>query len=125
MGAVFLMRSVVIATGSYLPEKILTNADLAGMVDTNDEWIRERTGITQRHIAADGETTSHLATKAAQAALISGGIDVATIDGIVVGTSTPDNTMPSVATQVQAAIGARGATSERGTVMRSSSPVAM
>lgn len=99
------IRSVIIATGSYLPEKILTNEDLSKMVETNDAWIRERTGITQRHIAAEGEYTSHLAIKAAQAALASIGMDAGRIDGIVVGTSTPDTTMPSVATKVQAALG--------------------
>ncbi|MFM9890223.1 MAG: beta-ketoacyl-ACP synthase III [Rickettsiales bacterium] len=98
------MRSVIIGTGSYLPEKILTNDALATMVDTSDAWIRERTGITRRHIAAEGEFTSHLATHAARAALVSAGIDASAIDGIVVGTSTPDSTMPSVAAKVQAAL---------------------
>jgi 3-oxoacyl-[acyl-carrier-protein] synthase-3 len=100
-----MKRSVIIATGSYLPEKILTNDDLARMVNTNDAWIRERTGITKRHIAADGEFTSHLAIRAAQAALANAGLKAGAIDGIVVGTSTPDSTMPSVATKVQAALG--------------------
>lgn len=104
------MRSVIIATGSYLPQKILTNDDLAAMVDTSDAWIRDRTGITRRHIAAESEYTSHLATRAALAALASAGIDASAIDGIVIGTSTPDSTMPSVAAKVQAALGiARGA----------------
>jgi len=97
--------STIIGTGSYLPEKILTNDDLSRMVDTNDQWIRERTGITQRHIAAEGQYTSHLATHAAKVALSSAGIAVNTIDGIVVATATPDSTMPSVATKVQAALG--------------------
>lgn len=100
-----MQRAVIIATGSYLPEKILTNDDLARMVDTNDAWIRERTGITKRHVVAAGEATSHLATRAAQAALRNAGLTAADIDGIVVGTSTPDTTMPSVATKVQAALG--------------------
>ena len=105
-----MLRSVITATGSYLPKKILTNDDLAAMVDTNDAWIRERTGITQRHIAADDEATSHLAINAAQAALTNGGIAASRIDGVVVATSTPDTTMPSVATRVQAALGiTRGA----------------
>lgn len=100
-----MKRSVITATGSYLPEKILTNDDLAQMVDTNDAWIRERTGITQRHIAAEGQATSDLAIHAARAALQQAGIDADAIDGIVVATSTPDTTMPSVATKVQAALG--------------------
>ena len=100
-----MTRSVIIATGSYLPEKILTNDDLSRMVDTNDAWIRERTGITQRHIAAEGEATSDMAVRAAQAALKAAGIEASAIDGIVVATSTPDTTMPSVATKVQAALG--------------------
>lgn len=103
------MSSVIIGTGSYLPANQVTNNDLAKTVDTNDEWIRERTGIVTRHIAAEGEFTSHLATNAAMAALKSTGLTAADIDGIVVGTSTPDSTMPSVATKVQAALGARGA----------------
>lgn len=99
------MSSIITATGSYLPQKILTNDDLAQMVETNDAWIRERTGITQRHIAAEGELTSHLATEAARRALASAGYTAEQIDGIVVATSTPDCTMPSVATKVQAALG--------------------
>lgn len=102
------LSSVIIATGSYLPEKCLTNDDLAAIVETNDAWIRERTGIVTRHISAEGEYTSHLATKAAQAALANAGLSGADIDGIVIGTSTPDSTMPSTATKVQAALGAHG-----------------
>lgn len=99
------MQSIITATGSYLPEKILSNDDLSAMVDTNDAWIRERTGITQRHIVAEGELTSHLAVKASRRALESVGYDAAKIDGIVVATSTPDSTMPSVAAKLQAALG--------------------
>jgi 3-oxoacyl-[acyl-carrier-protein] synthase-3 len=99
------VASVITATGSYLPEKILTNDDLAAMVDTNDAWIRERTGITKRHIVAKGELTSHMAIRAAQSALTAAGYAADRIDGIVVATSTPDSTMPSVATKVQAALG--------------------
>ncbi len=102
------IRSVVIGSGHYLPEKCLTNADMTKLVDTSDEWIVERTGIRQRHIAAEHETTSYLATKAAEAALDSGGIDPATIDLIVLATATPDYTFPSTATQVQAALGITG-----------------
>ena len=97
--------STITGTGSYLPKKIITNDDLSRMVDTNDAWIRERTGIIQRHLAANDEFTSHLATHAARAALASANLTADAIDGIVVGTSTPDATMPSVATKVQAALG--------------------
>ncbi len=103
------LSSVIIATGSYLPARQVTNDDLAKTVETNDEWIRERTGIVTRHIVAEGEFTSHMATKAAQAALENAGLTAADIDGIVVGTSTPDSTMPSTATKVQAALGNKGA----------------
>lgn len=99
------MSAVIRATGSYLPEKILTNDDLAKIVETNDEWIRERSGITKRHIVAEGETTSMMAIEAAKRALLSAGIDAADIDAVVVATSTPDTSMPSVATKVQAALG--------------------
>ena len=99
------LRSVVTGVGSYLPERRVTNADLEKMVDTTDEWITKRTGIRARHIAAEGETTSMLATKAAQAALAAAGVGPDDIDLIVVGTSTPDFTFPSAATQVQAALG--------------------
>ncbi len=102
------LRSVITATGSYLPARQVTNDELAKTVDTNDAWIRERTGIVTRHIAAEGEFTSHLAINAARAALANAGIDPSAIDGIVVGTSTPDCSMPSVATKVQAALGNPG-----------------
>ncbi len=100
-----MTQSIITATGSYLPEKILTNDELSKTVDTNDTWIRERTGITQRHIAAEGEFTSHMATKASQRALQMAGYDADKIDGVIVATSTPDSTMPSVAAKVQAALG--------------------
>jgi 3-oxoacyl-[acyl-carrier-protein] synthase III len=99
------IRSVVIGCGSYLPQRILTNAELATRIDTSDEWIVERTGIRQRHIAAEGEFTSHLAINAARAALADAGIDPQSIDLIVLGTSTPDNTFPATAVAVQAALG--------------------
>ncbi|WP_441241561.1 beta-ketoacyl-ACP synthase III [Tardiphaga sp. 768_D3_N2_1] len=99
------IRSVVLGCGSYLPERILTNAELASKVDTSDEWIVQRTGIKQRHIAADGEFTSHLAIKAAQAALANAGVDAQSIDLIVLATSTPDNTFPATAVAVQNALG--------------------
>jgi 3-oxoacyl-[acyl-carrier-protein] synthase III len=98
-------RAVIAGTGSYLPKRIVTNTELASTLDTTDEWITQRTGIKQRHIAADGETTSMLATHAAQAALKSAGINVSKIDLIIVATATPDYTFPSVATQVQFNLG--------------------
>ncbi len=99
-------RSVVVGHGAYLPEKILTNKDISKFVDTSDEWIAGRTGIRERHIAAEGELTSHLATKAAEQALARAGMTGADIDVIVLGTTTPDETFPAAATKVQMAIGA-------------------
>ncbi|MDI3471669.1 MAG: 3-oxoacyl-[acyl-carrier-protein] synthase, KASIII [Pseudolabrys sp.] len=98
-------RSVVLGGGSYLPSRVLTNAELARMVDTSDEWIVQRTGIRERHIAADGEMTSDLALRAAQAALSDAGVDARTIDLIVLATSTPDQTFPATAVTVQASLG--------------------
>ena len=100
-----LYRSVVRGVGSYLPEKTLTNDELAKQVDTSDEWIVQRTGIKERHIAAKGETTSMLGEKAARAALDNAGLTPDDIDLIIVGTSTPDWTFPSTASQIQAALG--------------------
>src|SRR6202045_5263511 len=99
------LRSQVVGCGGYLPERIVTNDELAARLDTSDEWIVQRTGIRQRHIAAEGEFTSHLALNAAQAALAHAGIDAQTIDLIVLATSTPDNTFPATAVAVQAALG--------------------
>jgi 3-oxoacyl-[acyl-carrier-protein] synthase-3 len=99
------MRSVVLGCGHYLPSKILSNAELAARVDTSDEWIVQRTGIRQRHIAAEGEFTSHLAIKAAEAALAHAGVDAQSIELIVLATSTPDNTFPATAVSVQNALG--------------------
>jgi 3-oxoacyl-[acyl-carrier-protein] synthase-3 len=96
------LRSVVRGVGSCLPERVLTNAELASMVDTSDEWIQQRTGIRQRHIAAEGEMTSHLGTRAAERALAHAGLTAADIDLVIVATSTPDYTFPAVATQIQA-----------------------
>ena len=98
-------RSVVLGCGSYLPRNVLTNAELAARIDTSDEWIVQRTGIRQRHIAAEGEFTSHLAINAARAALDHAGIDAQQIDLIVLATSTPDNTLPATAVAVQNALG--------------------
>jgi 3-oxoacyl-[acyl-carrier-protein] synthase-3 len=99
------IRSVVLGCGSYLPEQILTNAELAARVDTSDEWIVQRTGIRERHIAAEGEFTSHLAIKAARAALHHARIDAQAIDLIVLATSTPDNTFPATSVAVQHGLG--------------------
>lgn len=98
-------RSVVRGVGSYLPSRCMGNAEMAALVDTSDDWIVQRTGITQRYIAAPGETTSVLATRAAEAALAAAGCGPDDIDLVVLGTSTPDYTFPSTATQVQAALG--------------------
>ena len=100
-----ITRSVVLGCGSYLPERTVTNADLAKTVDTSDEWIVQRTGIRQRHIAAEGEFTSHLAINAARAALEHAGLDAQAIDLIVLATSTPDNTFPATAVAVQNGLG--------------------
>jgi 3-oxoacyl-[acyl-carrier-protein] synthase-3 len=95
----------VLGCGSYLPQRVLTNAELATKVDTSDEWIVQRTGIRERHIAAEGEFTSHLAIHAAQAALANAGIDAQSIDLIVLATSTPDYTFPATAVAVQSGLG--------------------
>lgn len=100
-----ILRSVIRGVGSYLPERVLTNHELAKRVDTSDEWIIERTGIKQRHIAADGEKTSDLAFAAAKAALEHAELGVDAIDLIVLATATPDETFPATATKVQAALG--------------------
>ncbi|HEX9904761.1 MAG TPA: beta-ketoacyl-ACP synthase 3, partial [Propylenella sp.] len=99
------MRSVILGAGGYLPQKVLTNADLARMVDTSDEWIQQRTGIRERHIAAEGELTSDLAVHAARKALAAAGIAAEDIDLIVMATATPDNTFPAAAVTVQEKLG--------------------
>jgi 3-oxoacyl-[acyl-carrier-protein] synthase-3 len=105
-----VIRSVVQGCGSYLPERIVTNEELATKVDTSDEWIRQRTGIRQRHIAADGEFTSHLALKASERALAHAGVKASELDLIVLATATPDETFPATATRVQQGLGmTRGA----------------
>lgn len=104
------MRAVVAGVGACTPERVVTNAELEKKVDTTDDWIVQRTGIRQRYIAGEGETTSTLATKAAQRALEAAGLTAADVDLIVLATSTPDYTFPATATQVQAALGVtRGA----------------
>lgn len=102
------MNSRIIGTGSYLPERILTNAELEKIVDTSDEWIRSRTGIRSRHIAAEGELTSDLALPAAQKALQSAGVAVGDIDMIIVATTTPDMIFPSTACILQSRLGIAG-----------------
>ncbi len=99
------VRTQVLGCGSYLPERVVTNAELSTMVDTTDEWIFDRTGIRQRHIAADGELTSDLATKAAERALKHAAIAAAELDMVILATTTPDNTFPATATKVQARLG--------------------
>lgn len=103
-----MIRSVIRGSGSALPAKAVSNAELAETVDTSDEWIVERTGIRNRYIAGEGETTSTLATAAARRALEAAGIDAAEVDLIVLATATPDNTFPATATQVQHALGCNG-----------------
>ena len=98
-------RSVIVGCGGYLPSKVLTNDDLAKIVDTSDEWITTRSGIKQRHIAADDEATSDLAVAAAKEALAHASVSIEDIDLIVVGTTTPDQTLPAVAAIVQAKLG--------------------
>ena len=98
-------RSVVSASGAYLPERILTNDELATRIDTSDDWIIQRTGIRSRHIAADGEKTSDLAIAAAVDALGSAAIDPSEVDMIIVATATPDETFPATATAVQEGLG--------------------
>jgi len=100
--------SRIAGTGGYLPEKILTNADLEKMVDTSDEWIRERTGIEQRHIAAEGQTTCDLAEQATLKALEMAGLDAGAIDLIIVATTTPDKTFPSTACLLQQRLAIHG-----------------
>jgi 3-oxoacyl-[acyl-carrier-protein] synthase III len=100
--------SRIAGTGSYLPEKILTNADLEKMVDTDDQWIRERTGIQERHVVVEGETTSSMGVIAAQRAMEAAGVTAAEIDLIILGTTTPDFIFPSSACLIQEKIGALG-----------------
>lgn len=99
------VRAVASACGHYLPDKVVTNDDLAKSLDTSDEWIRARTGIGQRHIAADGQLTSDLAVRAADRTLAAAGIDASRLDAIILATATPDQTFPSTATRVQHALG--------------------
>jgi 3-oxoacyl-[acyl-carrier-protein] synthase III len=99
------LRSVVVGLGSYLPKRIVSNADLEKSLDTSDAWIVQRTGIKQRHVAAEDEPTSRLGLYAAQAALKDAGLEASDLDLVIVATSTPDYTFPAVATQIQAGLG--------------------
>jgi 3-oxoacyl-[acyl-carrier-protein] synthase-3 len=103
-----VIRSIVRGSGSALPKRVVTNAELAAQVDTSDEWIVERTGIRQRYIAGEGETTSSLAAEAARNALEAAQMDPATVDLIILATATPDQTFPSTASRVQHALGCKG-----------------
>ncbi len=103
-----MIYSRIVGTGSYLPEKVLTNADLEKLVDTDDQWIRDRTGICERHVAAVGQTTSDLAYEAALKAMEAAGVTAADIDLIVLGTTTPDIIFPSTACLLQHRLGANG-----------------
>jgi 3-oxoacyl-[acyl-carrier-protein] synthase III len=100
-------RSRIVGTGGYLPERVIANAEMAALVDTSDEWIIERTGIRQRHVAAEGEFTSDLAVAAARKALDAAGMTATDIDLIIVATATPDQTFPACATVVQHKLGMR------------------
>jgi 3-oxoacyl-[acyl-carrier-protein] synthase-3 len=102
------MYAKIAGTGSYLPQKILTNAELEKLVDTSDEWIRSRTGISQRHVAAEGETTTDLAEHASRRAMDDAGVSAADIDLICVGTTTPDLVFPNVGTLLQDRLGIHG-----------------
>jgi 3-oxoacyl-[acyl-carrier-protein] synthase-3 len=99
------VRAQATGSGAYLPEKIVTNAEIAKVLDTSDAWIAKRTGIKQRHIAADGELTSDLGIKASQRALDAAGVSADAVDMIICATSTPDETFPATATRIQAELG--------------------
>lgn len=105
---VSIIRSQIAGWGAYLPERVLSNDDIARMVDTSDSWIADRTGVRQRHIAAPDEKTSDLALRAARAALARAGADADEVDLIVLATATPDKTFPATATMVQAGLGVTG-----------------
>ena len=99
------IRAVPVGIGHYLPKRVVPNSEFEKMVDTSDEWIRSRSGIERRHFAAEGQLTSHLAIEAAKDALADAGLEPGDIDALVLATSTPDQTFPSTATKVQAALG--------------------
>jgi 3-oxoacyl-[acyl-carrier-protein] synthase-3 len=107
-GARAPVRARLAGIGAYLPERVVSNEELAQRVDTSDAWIRERTGIHQRHLAAPHETCAFMATQAGRAALADAGVAAADVDGIIVATATPDQAFPAAAVRVQAALGAGG-----------------
>lgn len=100
-----MIRSIIVGTGSYSPEKILTNKDMESIIDTTDEWITQRTGIKQRHIVEEGETTADLGEKAAKAALENAGLTTDDLDMIILATSTPNNTFPATSVEIQNRLG--------------------
>ena len=100
-----ITRSILAGCGAYLPDRVIDNHELAKIVDTSDEWIKQRTGIEKRHVAADGEYTSDLAVRAADQALKRANLSASQIDLIIVATTTPDQTFPATATKVQADLG--------------------
>lgn len=100
-----VIRSVIRGVGAYLPKRVLTNADLSRIVDTSDDWIRERTGIRARHIAADGELTSDLGIAAARQAMVRAGVDPVDVDLVICATATPDRTFPATAVRIQSELG--------------------
>jgi 3-oxoacyl-[acyl-carrier-protein] synthase-3 len=102
---VAVIRSVIRGVGAHLPRRVMTNADLARIVDTSDDWITERTGIKRRHIAGDGELTSDLGIAAARQALVRAGVDPVDIDLVICATATPDKTFPATAVRIQAGLG--------------------
>ncbi len=103
-----MIYSKIAGTGRYLPERVLTNADLEEIVETSDEWIRTRTGVERRHVAAEDETTSSLCIEAAKSAMEAADVKAEDIDLIVIGTTTPDLVFPNIATLVQQALGIHG-----------------
>ena len=100
-----MIYSRIVGTGRYLPERIMTNADLEEIVDTTDEWIRTRTGVERRHVCAEDQTTSDMCIEAAKVAIEDAGIDVTDIDMVITGTTTPDLIFPNVSTIIQHALG--------------------
>src|SRR5579871_4716223 len=102
------IRSILAGVGAYLPARVVSNDELARQVETSDEWIRERTGIRQRHLAAPHETAAYMGTRAAQAALEDAGLRAADVDAVILAASTPDQAFPATAARVQAALGITG-----------------
>ena len=102
-------RTRIIGTGSYLPQKIVTNYDLEKIMETSHDWIAQRTGIHQRHVAAEDEFTSHMGIKASQKAMIAANIQAEDIDFIICATTTPDLTFPATAVRIQSSLGAKNA----------------